>query len=147
MRLNSTMLFGGAAAVSLAVVGAALVTQHVFGMQPCPWCVLQRLIFVTVALAALLGLLGVKLRSGATQWVAAALMLALAACGAAAAVWQHFVAAASQSCNLTLADRTYTCSHCGLVMDRDRNAAWNILARGRAALAGLALGRQCLPSG
>jgi putative transposase len=52
-----------------------------------------------------------------------------------------------RNADLTLADRTYTCSHCGLVMDRDRNAAWNILARGRAALAGLALGRQCLPSG
>ena len=37
-------------------LGAALVSQHVFDMQPCPWCVLQRLIFVALALAALLGL-------------------------------------------------------------------------------------------
>jgi disulfide bond formation protein DsbB len=35
----------------------------------------------------------------------ALMMLALAACGIAAALWQHFVAAASASCNLTLADR------------------------------------------
>jgi putative transposase len=48
---------------------------------------------------------------------------------------------------LTLADRTYTCLRCGLVMDRDRNAACNILTRGRALMAGLALERQCLPSG
>jgi putative transposase len=41
----------------------------------------------------------------------------------------------------TLADRTYTCAQCGLVMDRDRNAARNILARGIALMA---LGRQCL---
>jgi len=31
----------------------------------------------------------------------------------------------------TLSDRTHDCPHCGLVMDRDLNAALNILARGR----------------
>jgi putative transposase len=36
--------------------------------------------------------------------------------------------------DLTRADRTYTCLRCGLGMDRDRNAAWNILARGRQAI-------------
>ena len=44
-------------AVSLGAVVAALVSQHVFDMQPCPWCVLQRLIFAALALAAVLGLL------------------------------------------------------------------------------------------
>ena len=33
------------------------------------------------------------------------LVLLLALCGVAAALWQHFVAAASASCNLTLADK------------------------------------------
>jgi putative transposase len=30
----------------------------------------------------------------------------------------------------TLSERTHSCSDCGLVMDRDRNAAINILQRG-----------------
>jgi putative transposase len=44
----------------------------------------------------------------------------------------------------TLADRAAPCSHCGLVMDRDRNAASNILARGTGVMV---LGRPCLASG
>jgi putative transposase len=43
---------------------------------------------------------------------------------------------------LTLADRVFHCHNparpdCGLILDRDRNAARNILARGQAALAAL----------
>jgi putative transposase len=37
--------------------------------------------------------------------------------------------------DLTLADRTYTCSCCGLVLDRDLNASLNILALGQQCLA------------
>lgn len=88
--------------VALGAVLAALVTQHVFDMQPCPWCVLQRLIFVLVASFAALGWLW---RSAAGRWVGALGISTLCALGAMAALWQHFVAAASSSCNLTLADR------------------------------------------
>ncbi len=88
--------------ISLGAVGAALYTQHVLGMQPCPWCVLQRVIFVAMALAALPALLA---RTRPAQWFSGLLIGALAVCGVAAALWQHFVAASSQSCNLTLADR------------------------------------------
>ena len=88
--------------LSLGALGAALVSQHAFDMQPCPWCVLQRVIFVLLALAALLGLLW---RSMSGLRVAATLGIVLSALGAAAALWQHVVAAKSASCNLTLADR------------------------------------------
>lgn len=88
--------------VSLGAVLAALVTQHRFDMQPCPWCVLQRLIFVLVALLAALGWLW---RSAAGRWISALGISTLCALGAMAALWQHFVAAATASCNMTLADR------------------------------------------
>ena len=100
--LGPGALLVAAVVLPLAAVGAALVSQHVFDQQPCPWCVLQRVIFVAIAMAALPGLLwhqpGARRASGA-------LVLMLAGGGAAAALWQHFVAASSVSCNLTLADR------------------------------------------
>ena len=95
-------LLAATAALCIAAVAAALVSQHVFGMEPCPWCVLQRVIFLAIALACLVGIVW---RQRAGHRVAGALALALAASGAAAALWQHFYAAASASCNLTLADR------------------------------------------
>ncbi len=81
-------------ALSLGALGAALVSQHVFEIQPCPWCVLQRLIFVALALAALLGLLWT---SRAGRRTSAAIGIVLAALGVAAAGWQHAVAAKSAS--------------------------------------------------
>jgi putative transposase len=34
----------------------------------------------------------------------------------------------------TLSERTHTCTHCGRVLDRDENAALNILQRGLQTL-------------
>ena len=92
----------GIAGLALAAVAAALVSQHGFDMQPCPWCVLQRLIFVAIGVVALLGL---AWRAAIGQRVIAFVLLLLCGSGIAAALWQHFVAKASASCNLTLADR------------------------------------------
>ena len=88
--------------LSLGAVGVALWTQHALDMQPCPWCVLQRLVFVCIALAALPGLVW---RNAFVQATSALLVLALGLAGVAAALWQHFVAAVTNSCNMTLADR------------------------------------------
>ena len=104
-RPGSGRAVAGLAAIFLVsggAVAAALVSQHLYGMDPCPWCVLQRAIFVAIAIAALLGLVWSRPAGRRTGGV---LALLLALCGAAAALWQHFVAAASPSCNLTLADR------------------------------------------
>lgn len=106
--LSARARLTGIAAVALAALAAALVSQHVFDMQPCPWCVLQRLIFTLMAGVALLG---AAWPARAAQRLGALLLLALAGAGVAAALWQHFVAAASASCNLTLADRLMAASH------------------------------------
>lgn len=100
--IRPARLLLAAAVASFGAVGAALFTQVAWGMQPCPWCVLQRLIFVAIGVAALLGL---GVRSLPMRRLAAGLMLLLAGSGMAAALWQHFVASKSASCNLTLADR------------------------------------------
>lgn len=86
----------------LAAVLGALVAQHGFDMQPCPWCTLQRLIFVLIAVVALIGAVPT---SYLARTASATLIILLSLVGGAAAVWQHAVAAKSASCNLTLADK------------------------------------------
>ena len=102
LRERPVLVLGLGAAASLVAIGAALVSQHVYDIQPCPWCVLQRLIFAVIALACVIGLL---MRAKVAQRVAGGAVILLAIEGIVAALWQHFVAAASASCNLTFADR------------------------------------------
>jgi disulfide bond formation protein DsbB len=95
-------LFAFVAVASFGAVVAALVSQHAFAMEPCPWCVLQRLLFLAIGVCALLGLVW---RSVVGSRVAAGVALLLAVDGITAAFWQQLVAAKSESCNLTLAER------------------------------------------
>jgi disulfide bond formation protein DsbB len=89
------------AILALGAVGVALVSQYVFDMQPCAWCVLQRLIYLAIAAVCLL-----------TAWappllrrVGGLLALVLAASGVAAAYYQYTVAAKLLSCDQTFADK------------------------------------------
>ena len=100
--MKATRPFAGVALAGVGAVAAALVSQYRFDIQPCPWCVLQRVIFLAIALACGLGLVW---RSALGRRSSAGLGLLLALSGIAAALWQHFEAAASASCNLTLADK------------------------------------------
>jgi disulfide bond formation protein DsbB len=94
--------FAFVAIAAFGGVAAALVSQHVYGMDPCAWCVLQRLIFVAIGIVAVLGLVW---RRPPGARVAGAILLLLSLAGIASALWQQFVASKSASCNLTLADR------------------------------------------
>lgn len=100
--MKAAQLLAGVALAGIGAVAAALVSQYMFDIQPCPWCVLQRVIYIAIALACGLALVW---RSALGRRVGAGLGLLLALGGAAAALWQQFVAAASASCNLTLADK------------------------------------------
>ena len=118
MRLTQR---GGLLALSLlcfALVGAALVSQHVFDMQPCPWCILQRIIFLVIALLLLAG----AFLPGRAVFIVGSVAFALA--GITTALYQHFVAAKSSSCNLTLADKIIS----GLGLDKAVLAMFEVKA-------------------
>jgi disulfide bond formation protein DsbB len=53
------------AAISIALVGAALYLQHVKDMLPCPLCVIQRYLFLGIALFSLIGAFADKIKVGA----------------------------------------------------------------------------------
>lgn len=90
------------AVACLLAVALALVAQYRFDMRPCPWCILQRLLFLVIALLCVVSAFMPSRRvriglNGATVVVAAA--------GIVAAVYQHEVASKMFSCNLTFADK------------------------------------------
>jgi len=100
---NAARLFAAGAAASVVVLAVGLVLQHGFDKQPCAWCVLQRLVFVAIGVVCVIGALAVRARSA--QIAAALVADALAVAGAAAALYQHFVASLSDSCGVSLADK------------------------------------------
>ena len=87
----------------LAAVGFALISQYAFGMRPCAWCVLQRLILL--AIAAVSGLAATGWGSALVRRIGAVVTAVLGLCGALAAWYQYSVAAQQFSCAQTFADR------------------------------------------
>ena len=67
------------AAVSFALVGAALYLQHAKDMLPCPLCIIQRYLFLGVAIFSLVGAFAGKLK----LWTGVALLSALGGLGVA----------------------------------------------------------------
>lgn len=117
------LMLAGMAVLSIAAVGAALVSQHVYGMEPCPWCILQRVIFLAIALVCVVGFVSTRIAGG--------LALLLSLCGIGAALWQHFKAAASSSCALTVADQ--------IVMAMKLDSLWPDVFLARASCADAAV--------
>ncbi|HEY9461090.1 MAG TPA: disulfide bond formation protein B [Paralcaligenes sp.] len=103
MSNTTSRLLNLIALLSIGAVGIALISQYVFGLQPCAWCVLQRLIYLLIAAFCWLGLLLNRLP--ALRKTCALLAALLSVGGAAAAWYQYDVAAQLFSCKLTFADR------------------------------------------
>ena len=101
-KLPAAAWFGAIALACFAALAFALTAQHRFEMRPCAWCVLQRLIYFGIAIAALVGVLA---RSRPLRGAVVLVLLALCAAGISAALWQNLVAASADSCDLTLAER------------------------------------------
>ncbi|MFM7569852.1 MAG: disulfide bond formation protein B [Betaproteobacteria bacterium] len=105
--MNASLTSPRVVLIAISITGAlalllAWVLQHRFDYQPCPWCVLQRLLLLTVVAVSLMGAV---FRARVPQWLSAAATTLLSVVGVVVALYQHLVAAKSASCNLTLADR------------------------------------------
>ncbi|GAA5027943.1 disulfide bond formation protein B [Massilia kyonggiensis] len=62
---SSRNLLLAIAAVSIALIGAALYLQHVQGLLPCPLCVIQRYLYLGIAIFSLIGAFANKIKAGA----------------------------------------------------------------------------------
>lgn len=95
----------GIAALCVGSVAVALAGQYLYDVRPCPWCILQRFIFIVIAMVAMIA--AVADAASARRFFSGLIVLLAGAAGASA-LYQHFVAAKSASCNLSLADRIIT---------------------------------------
>lgn len=106
MQLRDRHVLGAIGFVSLLAVVNALVSQHVYGMMPCAWCVFQRLIYVVIVVVSAAGTIGhpgaARVRTGLL------LVLALSAGGILSARYQINVASNMFSCAQTFADQFMT---------------------------------------
>ena len=103
MNQTPSKLLHAIALISVLAVCVALVSQHVFGMRPCAWSVMQRLLYLLIAICCWLGLLLRRWRPAETLATVAA--AALGICGVMSAWYQYSVASNMFSCDRTFADK------------------------------------------
>ena len=94
------------ASLSLLAVLIALISQHVYDMQPCAWCVTQRMLYLLIAVVGFFGSRGQATRTKLA--VCYALIASVALAGVTAAVYQAQVASNRFSCAQSLADQLMT---------------------------------------
>lgn len=82
------------------IIGLALFHQHIMGMDPCAWCVLQRLLFISIFIVSLAGIF-LKLCVKTINLIA----IVISIVGATAATYQTIWASQSESCGISLAEK------------------------------------------
>lgn len=86
---------------ALVAVFIALISQHVFDMQPCAWCVFQRLLFLCIALFAAVSWFKASFKVKAAFNT---LIILTGLGGIASSLYQLNVASKQFSCAQTFAD-------------------------------------------
>ncbi len=84
---QSRRLLAFIALACIALLAFGLYLQHAVGLEPCPMCIVQRYLFILVALAAGIG---AALPAAATRWVGG-LMALLSFAGAGVAARQSWL--------------------------------------------------------
>ncbi len=93
MKKNFLLIIGILSILSLAI---ALVSQHYYDMQPCPWCILERMILVVLAIFSF----------GAYFYKKLIVMpILITTIGLATSVYHVVIASKSNSCNISLAEK------------------------------------------
>jgi disulfide bond formation protein DsbB len=90
-NLSVQKLFGLIFFLVLAALGAGYYIQHGLGIEPCPLCIVQRLAFVAVGTAALVGLMLATRRTA--SMIVAVITSLLAMAGAGVAAWHLWIKA------------------------------------------------------
>ena len=101
IRIRIPQVLAAIGVLALGAVGLAVLAQYAFDMQPCPWCVFQRLVYIVVGVLALLAAVLSNMPRRAV--IVLAFLGALA--GIASALWQQLRAVNENSCDLSLAER------------------------------------------
>jgi len=94
------------AMLSFSSVAVALISQYAFDMQPCAWCVFQRLLYLMIGAVA--WLLTVVNPTRLRLAIGSASILAASIAGVTSAWYQEKVAANNFSCAQTFADQIMT---------------------------------------
>ena len=89
-------------------LGVALLSQHVFDMRPCAWCVFQRLLLIIIFAFSIFGYLVSSFKLHFLSQIFATFSVLTSLGGILAAWYQYTVAAKLFSCDLTFADRFMT---------------------------------------